>query len=243
MSAALALSACGSDDGGGGEEGEGKIGVILPDTKSSVRWESADRPALTKAFKDAGVEYDIQNAEGDAQRQATIAEQMITEGATVLAIVNLDSASGAQIQESAEAEGVQTIDYDRLTLGGSAEYYVSFDNTVVGELQGQGLADALKEKPQGANVIEIEGAPTDNNATLFYNGQQKVLKPKYEAGDLKLVQSKPIDKWDNQVGGTTFEQILTGNGGKVDGVVAATVGPGRDERHSPLGKAYLIVRP
>jgi ABC-type sugar transport system substrate-binding protein len=117
MSAALALSACGSDDGGGGGgDGEGKIGVILPDTKSSVRWESADRPALTKAFKDAGVEYDIQNAEGDADKMQTIADGMIADGVTVLAIVNLDSDSGAAIEEKAAKQGVKTIDYDRLTL-------------------------------------------------------------------------------------------------------------------------------
>ena len=101
---------------------------------------------------------------------------------------------------------------------------MSFDNVKVGELQGQGMADALKDKPQGANVIEIEGAPTDNNATLFHAGQQKVLKPLYDNGTLKLVRSQPIDNWDNQKGGQTFEQILTSNGGKVDGVVAANDG-------------------
>jgi D-xylose transport system substrate-binding protein len=101
---------------------------------------------------------------------------------------------------------------------------VSFDNVKVGELQGQGLADAMKAATQGANVIEIEGAPTDNNATLFHQGQQKVLKPLYDSGKLKLVQSQPIDNWDNQKGGQVFEQILTSNGGKVDGVVAANDG-------------------
>jgi D-xylose transport system substrate-binding protein len=115
------------------------------------------------------------------------------------------------------------IDYDRLNLGGTSDYYVSFNNTKVGELQGQGLVQALGSKP-GAQVIEIEGAPTDNNATLFYNGQQKVLGPKYQAGEYKLVRTQPIEKWDNQIGGNTFEQILTGNGGKVDGVVAANDG-------------------
>src|SRR5919112_6518100 len=149
------LTACGGDSGGGdtgssgsdssgGSEAQGRVGVILPDTESSKRWESFDRPYLEAAFEEAGIEADIQNAEGDADRMTTIAEQMITGGATVLAIVNLDSASGAQIQTSAEEEGVRTIDYDRLTLGGSAEYYVSFDNTVVGQLQGEGLLQCLE---------------------------------------------------------------------------------------------------
>ena len=178
---ALSLTACGDDDGGsgsdngdGGSGGEaGKIGVILPDTESSVRWESADRPALEAAFEEAGVEYDIQNAEGDAEKMTQIADSMIADGVTVLAIVNLDSASGAAIQEKAKSQGVATIDYDRLTLGGSAEYYVSFDNTVVGELQGQGLADCLGDKP--ANIIYLNGSPTDNNATLFSDGAHSVL--------------------------------------------------------------------
>ena len=115
LGAAMALTACGSedsdggsgsDDGGSGSEAAGKIGVILPDTESSVRWESADRPALEAAFEEAGVEYDIQNAEGDAERMTQIADTMIGNGVTVLAIVNLDSESGAAIQEKAASQGV-----------------------------------------------------------------------------------------------------------------------------------------
>src|SRR5215217_5861242 len=200
----LSLAACGGDSGGdaggdgdtgsGGGDAAGKVGVILPDTESSVRWENFDRPYLEAAFKDAGVDYDIQNAEGDAQRQATIAEQMITEGATVLAIVNLDSASGAQIQESADAEGVQTIDYDRLTLGGKAEYYVSFDNTKVGELQGQGLAQCLGDDAT-ANISFLNGSPDDNNATLFSQGAHSVLDP---MTNFSKVAEQAVPGWDNQ---------------------------------------------
>src|SRR5215207_2222971 len=224
------LAACGSDDGGdsgggggdGGGEAAGKVGVILPDTESSVRWENFDRPYLEAAFEDAGVEFDIQNAEGDAQRQATIAEQMITEGATVLAIVNLDSASGAQIQESAKAEGVQTIDYDRLTLGGSAEYYVSFDNTEVGRLQGQGLAQCLEENgvTQG-NIAFLNGSPDDNNATLFSAGAHEVLD---ELSQYTQVAEQAVPGWDNQEAATIFEQMYTQAGGNIQGVLAANDG-------------------
>ncbi|MGH3803404.1 MAG: sugar ABC transporter substrate-binding protein, partial [Pseudonocardiaceae bacterium] len=110
-----------------------------------------------------------------------------------------------------------------ISLGGSADYYISFDNTKVGELQGQGLVQGVGTK-QGANIIEIEGAPTDNNATLFYNGQQIVVKPKYDSGAYVLKGSQRIPEWNNQVGGATFEQFLTANGGKVDGVLAANDG-------------------
>ena len=218
LSATLALSACGSDEGGGGD-GEGKIGVILPDTKSSVRWESADRPALTKAFKDAGVEYDIQNAEGDAEKMATIADGMITDGVTVLAIVNLDSDSGAAIEEKAAKQGVKTIDYDRLTLGGSADVYISYDNSNVGVLQGEGLQKCLGEKD--ANIIYLNGSPTDNNAKLFSEGAHSVLD---KIKSYKNVAEQSVPDWDNDKAVTIFEQLYTKVDGKVDGVYAANDG-------------------
>ena len=230
LGVAMSLSACGSDDDGGsgsdsgsdsGGEAAGKIGVILPDTESSVRWESADRPALEAAFEEAGVEYDIQNAEGDAERMTQIADTMIGDGVTVLAIVNLDSESGAAIQEKAESQGVATIDYDRLTLGGSAEYYVSFDNTVVGELQGQGLADCLGDKK--ANIIYLNGAPTDNNATLFAEGAHSVLDG---MSNYTVVGEQAVPDWDNEEAATIFQQLYTAADGKVDGVLAANDGLG-----------------
>ena len=200
-----------------------EVGVILPETKTSARWESFDKPLLTAAMQAQGLDADIQNALGDEQKFSTLADGMISSGVKVLVIASISSDSGAAVAAKAKAAGIPTIDYDRLTLGGSSDYYVSFDNEKVGALQGQGLADALKGK-QGAQVVEIEGAPTDNNATLFHNGQESVLKPLYESGALKLVQSQAIPDWDNQVGGTTFEQILTKNGGKVDGVATANDG-------------------
>jgi D-xylose transport system substrate-binding protein len=231
----LALSACGAnsdDSSGGGSGGDSSadqssggipVGVILPETATSARWEGFDKPMLEAALKAEGLDPDIQNAQGDVQKFSTLADGMINDGVKVLIIAAINSEIGGTVAQKANAQGIPTIDYDRLNLGGSSDYYVSFDNVKVGELQGQGLADALKAK-KGAQVIEIEGAPTDNNATLFHEGQEKVLKPLYDNGTLKLVQSQPIDNWDNQKGGTTFEQILTSNGGKVDGVVAANDG-------------------
>ena len=194
--------------GGGGAATTGaggakaaKVGVILPDTKSSVRWETADRPFLEDAFKAAGLDYDIQNAEGDKTKMATIADQMITSGVTVLMIVNLDSESGAAIEKKAADAGVKTIDYDRLTLGGSAAVYVSFDNVKVGELQGQGLVDCLTAKGTATPAVAVlNGSPTDNNATLFAQGYNSILKPKFDSGDYKLVDDQSVPDWDNQQG-------------------------------------------
>lgn len=229
----LAMTACGNNSAGGGSaasspsgsssSGGIKVGVILPETTTSARWESFDKPLLEKSMKAEGLDPDIQNAQGDVQKFSTLADGMINNGVKVLVIASPNSEVGSAVAKKAQAQGIPTIDYDRLNLGGSSKYYVSFDNVKVGELQGQGLAQDLASK-KGAQIIEIEGAPTDNNATLFHQGQENVLKPKYDSGDLKLVQSQPIDNWDNQKGGQTFEQILTANGQKVDGVVAANDG-------------------
>ena len=113
----------------------------------------------------------------------TIADQMITNGAKVLIITNLDTESGAAIQKKAADAGVQTIDYDRLTLGGSAAAYISFDNVKVGTLQGEGLVKCITDKGvQKPNIAVLNGSPTDNNATLFTHGYDAVLKPKFDSG-------------------------------------------------------------
>jgi D-xylose transport system substrate-binding protein len=237
VSAGLVLTACGTNSSNSGGTGSnsasssapagagasGKVGVILPETASSARWEAFDKPMLQAALAAQGFDADVQNAQGDAQKFSTLADGFISAGVKVLIIAPSDPAVGAAVEAKAKTAGIPVINYDRPSLGGSAEYYVSFDNEKVGQLQGQAMADALKDKP-GAAFVQIEGAPTDNNATLFTKGQDSVLDPLVSAGTLKRIQKQPINDWDNQLGGTTFEQIFTANGGKVDGVVAANDG-------------------
>ena len=200
--------------------------MLLPDSKSSVRWETVDRPLLQKAFEDAGVDADIQNAEGDKSTQQDQAEQAITNGAKVLLLVNLDSGSGAAIAANAASQGVKVIDYDRLTLDTDAtDYYVSFDNEKVGELQGQGLVDCIGDKT-GVNIAVLNGSPTDNNATLFKNGYDSVINPKFESGDWNEVDDQSVPDWDNQQALTIFEQMLQKADNKIDGVLAANDGLG-----------------
>ena len=201
----------------------GKAGFILPDSKSSARWEAFDRPLITAACAAAAIECDIQNAEGDKAKMATIADGMIASGIKVLALVNLDSPSAVAIQEKAAAAGVKLIDYDRLTLGGKTDVYVSFDNVAVGKAQGEGLIKCLGDK-KPAQVIQLSGSPTDNNATLFKQGQDEAIKAAVDAGDIVIAGSEAVPDWDNVKGGTIFEQLLTKAGGKVDGVLAANDG-------------------
>ena len=230
---ALGVAGCGGSDDSGSGSGSGggkapdKVAVLLPDTKSSVRWETADRPLLEAAFKQAGVPVTIQNAEGDKSAQQQQAEQAITNGAKVLLLTNLDSGSGAAIQSNAKAQGVKVIDYDRLTLKGQSDYYVSFDNVEVGRLQGQGLVDCLEAKNvSDARVAVLNGSPTDNNATLFKQGYDSVLNPKFESGEYTEVADQSVPEWDNQRALTIFEQMLQKADNEVDGVLAANDGLG-----------------
>jgi D-xylose transport system substrate-binding protein len=228
---AVPVAACGSDNsskssgGSSTKKSGGSVAVLLPDSKSSVRWETVDRPFLKKAFDAAGVKNTIQNAEGDKSTQQQQAEQAITNGAKVLLLVNLDSGSGAAIAANAKSQGVKVIDYDRLTLKGTSDYYVSFDNEKVGQLQGQGLVDCLGSK-KGAQVAELNGSPTDNNATLFKKGYDSVLNPKFSDGTYKKVADQSVPDWDNQKALTIFEQILQKQNNKIDGVLAANDGLG-----------------
>ena len=232
---AFGAAACGGSDNAstgtsgaasttGGNKAQ-KVGVLLPDTKSSVRWESFDRPLLQQAFQAAGVPVTIDNAQGDKSTQQQQAEQQITNGAKVLLLVNLDSGSGAAIEANAKSRGVKTIDYDRLTLKGSADYYVSFDNVQVGKLQGQGLVDCLnKAGGSTPNIAQLNGSPTDNNATLFKQGAVSVLNPLYQGGKAKKVADQAVPDWDNQQALTIFEQMLQKTNNKIDGVLAANDG-------------------
>ncbi len=202
----------------------GIVGVILPDTQSSPRWESQDRPNLQQAITSAGLKADIQNAQGDTTKFVQIAQSMIQEGAKVIILAAIDSSSGAQAEQLAAQAGVKTIDYDRLVLGGADNYYVSFDNVEVGKLQGQGLVDCLTAanvaKPW--KIIELKGAPTDNNATLFAQGYDGVLDPLYANGTAKKLGEQAVPNWGSKgEAGPIFEQMLTAGGGKVDGVIGA----------------------
>ncbi len=204
-----------------------QVGVILPDAASSARWETADRKFLAAAFKAAKVTADIQNANGDKAKFATIADQMLAKGVKVLIMAGLDSPSTAAIQAKAKKQGVKTIDYDRLTLAGSASYYVSFDNVAVGKLQGQGIKACLdKAGKKTASIVYLNGSPTDNNATLFKQGYDSVLRPLINSKAYTLVDDQSVPDWDNAKGGVIFEQQLTKAGGKLDAVVSANEGLG-----------------
>ncbi|GLZ01780.1 substrate-binding domain-containing protein [Actinoplanes sp. NBRC 103695] len=215
----------GSGIGGtSGLRGPGKVGVVLPDTTSSQRWERQDARHLQSAFAAAGVPVDIENAHGDRARFVKIAEDMISEGARVLIIANLDSSSGKAALDLARAASVKTIDYDRLTLNGGADYYVSFDNRKVGELQARVLKDCLGEKGYRNPVIaELNGSETDNNASLFKEGYDAVLQPMYDAALYTKGPDQWVPGWREMDAVAIFDQMLSQQP-RIQGVLAANDG-------------------
>ncbi len=198
-----------SSGAGGAVDGKGaKVGIILPDTTSSPRWVTADPTALKAACTTANLNCDIQNAGGSAAKMKTIAQQMESSGIKALMIVDLDAASGAAILQAAKKAGVITVDYDRLTPGGGAALYVSFDNVKVGEVQGTALTQCPQVKGQASvEYVDIDGAPTDNNATLFAQGYDSVLS---KAPGWKQV-GKQTGNWDGPTAGRVFNSMLAGH--------------------------------
>ena len=190
--------------------------VILPDAASSPRWETLDRPAIASALKDAGFDSDIQNAQGDTNKYATIADQQLTKGCGVMLLVDYNGA-GVQVAAKAKAQGIPVIAYDRPIAG--ADYYVSFDNATVGALEGQMIVDGLKaagKDPATAIVVYMGGDPADGNAKFFHDGAVGVMS----AAGIKPA-AEPVGVWDGDKSATNFEQALTGLNGKVDAVWVA----------------------
>ncbi len=193
-------------------KGKGKIGVVLPETTTSARYTSFDEPYLKQAFAKAGLksdQYIITNAQGSEANQLTQAQSMIAQGATVLLVDPISSGGGAAIESYANDHGIPVIDYDRITLGGSRDYYVSFDNVAVGKLIGKGMEQCLGDwQVKDPQILVMSGAPTDNNATLFRQGYMSVLQPKFASGTYKKV-GQPAGTWNPSVAQTTFQQQFT----------------------------------
>jgi ABC-type xylose transport system, periplasmic component len=213
---AAALAGCATGDAGNGGGDATRACVILPDAASSPRWETLDRKYLQEGLEAAGFETDIQNAQGDTNKYATIADQQLSQGCGVMLLVDYNGA-GAAVAEKAAGEGIPVIAYDRPIAG--ADYYVSFDNVEVGRLQGQAVVEGLEaagKDPATAVVYYIGGDAADGNAAMFKEGAVEVM----EAAGIKPA-AEPPGVWDGEKSATNFEQALTANGGVVDAVWAA----------------------
>ena len=198
--------------------------VLLPDTKSSVRWVQFDAPAMKAAFAKAGVKASINNALNDPLKQKAQAQACLAAGAKVVIETALDNGSAASIEKLFTSKGGKAIDYDRQVTGGSASVYVTFDGKKVGEAQAKGVIAAMKAKGTYAKhgtVAELWGGQTDQNAFWFKSGNDAVFNPLFKKKTLKSGPHKFVPDWDANNAATIFNQMLVKTNNNIQGVLAA----------------------
>jgi D-xylose transport system substrate-binding protein len=257
--AAVALSvgvaACGSDNNSSSTTGSSasttkaasggsakKIALLLPESKTA-RYESQDRPNFVNKMKTLCADCTIiySNADQDAAKQQQQAEAALTQGANVLVLDPVDSASAAAIVTRAAQSKVPVISYDRLILNSKPDYYISFDNEQVGKLQGTALVDKLKKDGKSGSIVMINGAPTDNNAKLFKQGAHSVI----DGSGFKVAKEYDTPDWSpdkaqsemeqaiTAVGKTGFVGVYAANDGNAGGAIAAMKSNGVDPKKVP----------
>ncbi|MDX6700493.1 MAG: D-xylose transport system substrate-binding protein [Baekduia sp.] len=225
---------------GGGAK---KIALLLPESKTA-RYESQDRPNFEAKLKALCADCTIiySNADQDAAKQQQQAEAALTQGANVLVLDPVDSASAASIVTRAAQSKVPVISYDRLILNSKPDYYISFDNVQVGKLQGTSLIDKLKADGSKGSIVMINGAPTDNNAKLFKQGAHSVI----DGSGFKVAKEYDTPDWSpdkaqqemeqaiTALGKTGFVGVYSANDGNAGGIVAAMKSNGVDPKKIPI---------
>jgi D-xylose transport system substrate-binding protein len=247
----LSLAACGDDDdngggggggSGGGGGGGGQIALLLPESKTA-RYESQDRPNFEKKVKELCSDCPIiySNADQDAAKQQQQAEAAITKGAKVLVLDPVDAASAGAIVNRAKQSQIPVVSYDRLITDADIDYYISFDNEQVGKLQGESLVKKLKDDGAKGSIVMINGAPTDNNATLFKKGAHSVI----DSSGFKVAKEYDTPDWSpdkaqqemeqaiTALGKTGFVGVYAANDGTAGGAIAAMKGNGVDPKKIP----------
>jgi D-xylose transport system substrate-binding protein len=200
-----------------------QVCVLLPDTKSSVRWVQFDAPDFAAAFKKAGVTASINNALNDPTKQKAQAQACLAAGAKVVIETSLDNGSASAIEKLFTSAGGYAIDYDRQVIGGSATDYVTFDGKLVGETQANGLVAGMKAAGTypGGTVAELWGGQTDQNAFWFKSGNDAVFNPLFANGTLKKGPQQFVPGWDATNAATIFQQMLVKTNNNIQGVLAA----------------------
>jgi D-xylose transport system substrate-binding protein len=201
-----------------------QVCVLLPDTKSSVRWVQFDAPDFAKAFKAAGVTASITNALNDPQKQKAQAQACLAAGAKVVVETALDNGSAAAIEKLFTSKGGKAIDYDRQVIGGTASVYVTFDGKKVGEAQANGIIAGLKAEGMYSKkpvVAELWGGPTDQNAFWFKSGNDAVLNPIFKSGAITKGPQQFVPGWLATNAGPIFSQMLVKTSNKIDAAIAA----------------------
>ncbi|ATO35548.1 D-xylose-binding periplasmic protein [Dickeya dianthicola] len=194
---------------------EVKIGMAIDDLRLE-RWQK-DRDIFVKNAEEKGAKVFVQSANGNEETQISQIENMINRGVDVLVIIPYNGQVLSNVIAEAKREGIKVLAYDRMINNADIDFYISFDNEKVGELQAQYL---INKVPQGSYFL-MGGSPVDNNAKLFRQGQMKVLKPLIDSGKIKVAGDQWVDAWLPENALKIMENALTANNNKIDAVVAS----------------------
>ncbi|MDQ0338598.1 D-xylose transport system substrate-binding protein [Caldalkalibacillus uzonensis] len=208
----------GSSEGSSADSDTIKIGLSLA-TLQEERWQR-DRDSFVERAEELGAEVLVQSANLDEATQISQAENLLTQGVDVLVVVPINADTAAAIVDSANEAGVPVIAYDRMINNSDVTVYMSFDNFRVGQMQAEYITNLV---PEG-NYVLIGGAPTDNNAHLFRDGQMDVLQPFIDSGAIKIVHDEWADNWQPENALNIMENALTANNNNVDAVIASNDG-------------------
>lgn len=192
-----------------------KIGMAIDDLRLE-RWQK-DRDIFVDKAEKLGAKVYVQSANGNEQTQISQIENMISRGVDVLVIIPYNGEVLTNVIAEAKRDGIQVLAYDRLINNAEIDFYLSFDNEKVGEMQAKAMLD---QKPNG-NYFLMGGAPTDNNAKLFRQGQMNVLKSKIDSGDITVVGDQWVDSWLAENALKIMENALTATNNNIDVVVAS----------------------
>ncbi|MDR3552546.1 MAG: sugar ABC transporter substrate-binding protein [Clostridia bacterium] len=206
------------------------VGVSMP-TQSLQRW-NQDGSNMVSQLKSAGYDSILQYANNDVTTQVQQIENMITKGCKILVIAAIDGSSMTDVLATAAKNNVKVIAYDRLIMQTpNVDYYATFDNYKVGQLQGKYIVDQLKlDSASGPFNIEIfAGSPDDNNAKFFFNGAMDVLKPYISSGKLVIKSGQKdfnvvaITSWTSATAQSRMDNLITANyanGTKLDAILS-----------------------
>lgn len=244
LTLATATAACGDDDdaAGGGGDGSGDdafvIALLLPESETA-RYETQDRPIFEARISELCPDCEVlySNAEQDTSQQQAQVEAALTNDADVIVLDPVDGASAASMVGLAQRDDVPVVSYDRLIVDAELDYYISYDNVRVGELQATALIEKLEEDGvTEGSLVMINGSPTDNNATLFSEGAHSVFDD--SAYDIELEYDTPewspseaqtqMDQAVTQLGSDGFVGVYAANDGTAGGAIAAMSSAGVD---------------
>jgi D-xylose transport system substrate-binding protein len=195
-----------------------KIGVSFSDYETE-RW-PVEAELMTNLAAEQGAEVIVQQANHDAKLQNDQIENMILQGVDVIIIVAEDGAAAASAVESAAADGIPCLAYDRLIKSDKLAAYISFDNVEVGRAQARGVTKRVNK----GRFVLLGGSPTDNNAILFRSGQMEILQPLIDSGDIEVVADQWVENWSSANATKIMENILTAQNNEIDAVVASNDG-------------------